>query len=67
MKRDWQINPDAPDMSTSDSDWDALECGYLKPELALTDPDQVREVWDAVDTLLSFFKAVRKAGIREEC
>lgn len=66
--KDWNVNPAAPDMTSSDSDWDALvETGRLNPELALTDPEQVKAVWAAVDLLRSFFNTIREAGIREEC
>jgi hypothetical protein len=64
----WKISPTAPDMSSTDTDWDALaETGRLKPELVLMDSDQVQAVRDAEALLQSFFKAVREAGIRQEC
>lgn len=65
MTIEWKINPAAPDMSSSEDDWNALaHAGRIKPERALTDPEQVLE---ATDLLLSFFEALRRANIRTEC
>lgn len=63
----WALRPDAPDQSSSSSDWDALaEEGRLVPELCLQDPQQIALIQGSVDVLQSFFRAVRRAGIREE-
>jgi hypothetical protein len=68
MTIEWKINPAAPDMSSSDDDWNALaHAGRIKPERALTDPEQVLAVLEATDLLLSFFEALRKTNIRTEC
>jgi len=63
----WALRADAPDQSSSSSDWDALaEEGRLIPGLCLQDPQQVALIQRSVDVLQSFFRAVRAAGIRTE-
>lgn len=64
---DWTFIPNPPDQSSSDDDWYALHHGgYLKPEAILADPAQIQKVREAEAVLVSFFTAVRDAGIREE-
>jgi hypothetical protein len=64
---DWKIDPSAPDMTNSSSDWDALQEGYLRPDKILLDSDQVQTLKIARSILESFFNACREAGIRNEC
>jgi len=66
-KKTWKFVENPPDQSSADSEWYALSVGgYIKPHQVLADPAQVEEVNAAVETLLSFFAALRAAGLREE-
>lgn len=53
-------------MNTSENDWDALDCGYMKPENLLEFEFEVAEVRNAYLTLQSFFVALDAAGLRPE-
>ena len=55
---EWSFTPDAQKES-DDSDWYAITSGgYIRPEEILTDPEQVKQVTDAVALLESFFHAL---------
>ena len=62
----WVFVENPPNQTSSDGDWDALDCGYLRPERVLAEPDQIRLVRQAQATLRSFFNACREKGIRDE-
>ncbi len=58
---EWEFKEDAEPQGSSDGFWyDITDGGYLDPNKALSDPQQVKLVEDAVALLQSFQAAMEK-------
>lgn len=64
---DWKFKKAAEKQGSSDGFWyDITSGGYIMPEEVLEDKDQIAQVTQAVDLLLSFEAALQKADLLEE-
>lgn len=64
-KVNWKFKPDADPVVTGDFFYDITDGGYINANTLLNDGAQIKKVIDAIDTLISFRKALTKAGLLE--
>jgi len=64
---DWKFKKDAELQGSSDGFWyDITMGGYIKPEEILEDKEQLNKLFDALDLVESFEKALESKGLLNE-
>lgn len=63
---DWKFKKDVEPQGGSDGFWYDITRDYIKPELLLDDPEQLKAVTDAVDLLMDFEASLEYEGLLNE-
>lgn len=62
MKPDFEFAEQDEAHFTDDLYYDLFEGGYIKPEEFLTDPEQIKEVKEALDVVENFLEQAQETG-----